>query len=173
MPTVVWRVAGAAGMILLAVTMGGMGPEAAPSSLVPLRTAALSPAGTPSFPAAAASPTRMVSPAASPLPLYTPIPVNAAVNVVGRLTLELTDRGFIPSRFECAVNEDIVVTLVNTGIRLHTFSIDELDVDVPVAPGQTVTVTMQAPPRLGHYTYSSTTPEDRTLGMMGTMTIFI
>jgi plastocyanin len=120
----------------------------------------------------AASPLAAGSPVAQ-LPLYTPIPVNEARNVVGRVTIELTDRGFIPSRFENAINQEIHFTFVNTGTRLHNFSIDELDVDVDVAPGATKTLTIPSPRRLGHYAYTSETPEDRALGMVGTMTIFI
>jgi hypothetical protein len=130
-------------------------------------------------PAAEATPSRTASPIAAatpqstPLPLYTPIPVNEARNVVGRLTIQLTDRGFIPSRFEQAINQPIDFTLVNIGTRRHTFTIDELDVDVALEPGETKTITIPSPRRLGHYTYYSDTPEDRALGMTGTMTIFI
>ena len=119
-----------------------------------------------------ASPAVVGSPAAPSEPLYTPIPVNEARNVVGRLTLRLTDRGFVPSRFECAINQDIAVTLVNAGTRPHGFSIDDLGVAVEVAPGETTTLTIR-PLRLGYFTYYSDTPEDRALGMIGTMTIFI
>jgi plastocyanin len=119
-----------------------------------------------------ASPAAFGSPRAAAGPLYTQIPVNEARNVVGRLVLQLTDRGFIPSRFECAINQDITVTLVNTGTRWHNFSIDELDVDVDVALGETTTLTIR-PLRLGYFTYVSDTPADRALGMQGTMTIFI
>ena len=119
-----------------------------------------------------ASPAMFGSPAASPVSLYTPIPVNEARNVVGRLTLQLTDRGFVPSRFECAINQDIAVTLVNSGTRPHNFSIDELGVDVDVNAGESTTVTIR-PLRLGYFTYFSDVPADRDLGMRGTMTIFI
>ena len=79
----------------------------------------------------------------------------------------------LPSRFEEAINQPVTFTLVNTGTRRHTFTIDELDVDVSVEPGETKTITIPSPRRLGHYTYYSDTPEDRALGMTGTMTIFI
>lgn len=115
----------------------------------------------------------IATPWATPLPLYTPIPVSAARNVVGQAKIELTDRGFIPSRFEQAINQPITFTLVNTGTRRHNFSIDELKVDVDVEPGETKTITIPSPRRLGEYTYYSNTPEDRALGMTGTMTIFI
>lgn len=117
--------------------------------------------------------TPLATPEATYPPLYTPIPVHEARNVVGRVTIELTDRGFIPSRFENAINQEITFTLVNTGSRLHTFTIDELDVDVAVAPGETKTLTIPSPPQLKRYVYYSTTPIDRALGMTGIMTIFI
>ena len=161
-------------------TRGWVGVALVPLAVALAALAGPSPAGkvTPATsPSPVASPAGTGSPAASPatgqLPLYTPIAVNEAVNVGRRFTMQLTDRGFVPSRFESAVNQDITVTLVNTGTRPHNFSIDELGVDVDVAPGQTVTVTIEAPPRLGHYTYYSDTPEDQALGMTGTMTIFI
>ncbi len=153
-----------AGLGLL-VGMAGMG-RAMGESASPVRLPGHD--GTP-----VASPPAVASPGATQPPLFTPIPVQAAINVVGKLRVEMTDRGFIPSRFECAVNEDIAVTLHNTGTRPHSFSIDELDVDVTVAPGQTKSFTIESPNRLGHYLYYSNTPEDRALGMVGTMTIFI
>jgi hypothetical protein len=114
------------------------------------------------------------TPEATPLPpLYTPIPPSAARNIIGRVTVELTDRGFIPSRFETAINQEITFTLVNTGTRPHTFTIDELGVDVALAPGETKMLTIPSPRRLGQYTYYSDTTTDRTLGMTGIMTIFI
>ena len=122
---------------------------------------------------AAAFPPAAASPSVTQPPLFTPIAVQDGINVVGKLTMELTDRGFMPSRFECAVNEDIAVTLRTTGTRPHSFSIDELDVDVTVGPGETATFIIESPNRLGHYAYFSNTPEDRALGMVGTMTIFI
>jgi Cupredoxin-like domain len=131
-----------------------------------------SPTNAQSSPVASPGASPAASPVGTPLPLYTPIPPSEARNVVGRLRMELTDRGFIPSRFECAINEDIVITLVNTGARPHTFTIDELDVNVPVQPGETKVITIR-PHRLGHYIYYSDTPEDRALGMKGIMSIFI
>jgi hypothetical protein len=125
----------------------------------------------PAMPSRLASP--IATPPATPLPLYTPIPPSEARNVVGRVTIELTDRGFIPSRFEEAINQPLTITLVNTGTRRHNFSIDALDIDVGVEPGQTTTFSIPSPTRLGHYTYYSDTPEDRALGMTGTMTVFI
>jgi hypothetical protein len=124
-------------------------------------------------PSRSASPSAAATPEATQLPLFTPIPVSEARNVVCRLTIMLTDRGFIPSRFDQAINQPITITLVNTGTRRHTFTIDELDVDIALEPGETKTITIPSPRRLGHYTYYSDTPEDRALGMTGTMTIFI
>ncbi len=151
----------AAAVIIALVIAAGM---ARPRTIASIR-AESSPAGTAS-PIAA-------TPRVTQLPLYTPIPVSEGRNVVGHATLYLTDRGFIPSRFEQAINQPITFTLVNSGARRHTFRIDELDVNVAVEPGETKTFTIPSPRRLGHYTYYSDTPEDRALGMTGTMTIFI
>lgn len=146
--------------LVLALVVAG----AATSSAAPLfETATPNPA----------TPLAAASPGAGPLPLYTPIPASAARNVVGRVTIELTDRGFVPSRFENAINQEITFTLVNSGTRPHTFTIDELDIDVALAPGETKTLTIPSPRRLGQYRYYSDTALDRELGMTGIMTIFI
>lgn len=163
---------GTALLIVLVLIVGGVGRGRATGSGGAFSVSRLDAAGTPAG-SPVTSPVAGASPAATHPPLYTPITVQEAINVVGKLKLEMTDRGFIPSRFECAVNEDIVATLTNTGTRSHTFSIDELDIEVAVGPGQTTTFTIESPNRLGHYTYYSNTPEDRAMGMAGTMSIFI
>src|SRR4051794_14260387 len=158
--TTLGAVVAAAGIIVLVMASG----MARPTAVAPIRAE--------SSPAGIASPIA-ATPQATQLPLYTPIPPSEARNVVGHVTIQLTDRGFIPSRFEQAINQPLTFTLVNTGIRRHTFRIDELGVDVDLEPGETKTVTIPSPRRLGHYTYYSDTPEDRALGMIGTITIFI
>src|SRR4051794_9574725 len=94
-----------------------------------------SPLNAQSSPVASPGASPAASPEGTPLPLYTPIPPSEARNAVGRVQIELTDRGFIPSRFESAINQDIVITLVNTGTRPHSFTIDELKVDELIPPG--------------------------------------
>jgi len=142
------RAAVAAASLIMALVLGLGWVQSTP-------VASMRGEGTPAAkatPPRAASPTATAMPQSTQLPLYTPIPISAARNVIGRVTIELTDRGFIPSRFENAINQPIVVTLNNTGTRRHTFTIDELDVDVALEPAETRTITMQSPRRLGHFT---------------------
>jgi plastocyanin len=113
-------------------------------------------------PIACPGPPPAATPAVAPRPLVT----------AGFVTIRLTDHGFDPSYFEAAVGQDVEVTLVNAGTRPHTFTIDALDVDVAVAPGETTTITIPLPP-LGEYTFVSTAPCDDGFGMTGRMTIFI
>jgi uncharacterized cupredoxin-like copper-binding protein len=113
----------------------------------------------------AASP--VASPAASPVTAGGPFEANI---IVGEITIELTDTGFEPSHFESAVGRDVTITLENTGSRPHNFTMDELDIDIDLDPGETATVEI-AMPKLGEYTYRSDLPGDEDFS--GTMVIFI
>jgi hypothetical protein len=114
------------------------------------------------------------SPAASPSPFASPSPVSLAghgsATVSHDVTIQLTDRGFVPNYIQSTSGHDLNVTLVNTGIRRHGFTIDQLDIDITLDPGQTRTVVVH-PAGLDDYTYLSTAPGDD--GMTGTLTFYI
>jgi len=82
----------------------------------------------------------------------------------------VTDAGFVPIHFESAVGRDVTITLINTGSRPHTFTMQGFDIDIDLAPGETASVEILQPP-IGDYRYTSDAPGDEDL--VGTMTIFI
>jgi hypothetical protein len=115
------------------------------------------------------------SPAASPSPVASPSPASLAghgsATVSHDVTVELTDGGFVPNYIQSTSGHDLNVTLVNTGTRRHGFTIDRLDVDVMLDPGQTKTVVIHPSAGEGDFTYESTAPGDN--GMTGTLTFYI
>lgn len=92
--------------------------------------------------------------------------------VGGVIEIRMTERGFDPQAFQIAVGHHIEVTLVNLDTRPHTFTMESLDVDVTVEPGQTERITISAP-RYGDYIYVSTAPCDVGPEWRGLMRIFL
>ncbi|HET8524092.1 MAG TPA: cupredoxin domain-containing protein, partial [Thermomicrobiales bacterium] len=66
-------------------------------------------------------------------------------------------------------NTDVVLTLTNVGSVPHNFSIDELHISVDLDPGETTTVTINAP--AGTYQYYCNIPGHRISGMVGTLIV--
>lgn len=85
------------------------------------------------------------------------------------VTVVSVDIDFNPNEFIIPANTDVTVTLPNEGVAEHTFVIDELEINVSIAPGATETVTINAP--AGTYTYYCDVPGHRAQGMEGTMTV--
>lgn len=119
------------------------------------------------------------TPTASPeaSPVATPAASPAAVDlgpstqiIVGEITIEITDDAIIPRHFESAVGRDITITVVNAGNQPHNFTIEELDIDIDLDPGDEQTVEIEQPP-IGDYRYYSDLPGDEALE--GVMTVFI
>jgi plastocyanin len=84
--------------------------------------------------------------------------------------IDLVDIAFNPKGFSIRANTPTVITLVNQGVAVHTFDIDELNVHSgDLQPGQSTTVTIDAPP--GTYAYFCAIPGHREAGMVGTLTV--
>jgi glucose/arabinose dehydrogenase/plastocyanin len=84
-------------------------------------------------------------------------------------TVELVDIAFVPDELTIPANTDVTVSLPNTGAALHTFTIEELGIDVEVVPGDTGSATINAP--AGTYDYICTVPGHKEAGMVGTLTV--
>ena len=63
----------------------------------------------------------------------------------------------------------MTVTLPNEGVTLHNFSLDALGISVDIAPGETKTVTINAP--AGTYEYYCNVPGHKEAGMTGTLIV--
>ncbi|MEA2522936.1 MAG: Cupredoxin-like domain [Thermomicrobiales bacterium] len=116
------------------------------------------------------------SPAASPTaatPVATTPPARGArqsVSTAGKVTIYLTDQGFMPSYVESTNGHPLIITLVNSGTRPHAFRIDALGIAETLAPGETKTITIENPD-LGDFTYVSDAPGDE--GMQGRLAFYI
>jgi uncharacterized cupredoxin-like copper-binding protein len=117
-----------------------------------------------------ASPTAMASPSASPTGCET-------TPATGGQTITMVDIAFQPNTVTIPANTDVTITLTNTGVTMHNFSVNDhnnpnvknLGISVNVQPGQTQTVTVNAP--AGDYYFYCNVPGHEEAGMHGTLTV--
>jgi uncharacterized cupredoxin-like copper-binding protein/mono/diheme cytochrome c family protein len=119
--------------------------------------------GYPTFPPAPA-------PAGGAAP--TPAPAGAGgeagdVATSDQFTVESHDIAFVPTEIEVPSDTEVTILLPNLGASPHNFSIDELDISVDIAPGETKEVTITAPE--GEYEYYCNIPGHKEAGMVGTL----
>jgi uncharacterized cupredoxin-like copper-binding protein/mono/diheme cytochrome c family protein len=76
---------------------------------------------------------------------------------------------FEPTEVTIPADTDVPFTLPNDGVTLHNFSIDELGIDVDIAPGATEEVVINAP--AGTYEYYCNVPGHKAAGMVGTLIV--
>ena len=93
----------------------------------------------------------------------------SAAATAASATIESYDIYFEPKELTIPAGTDVTVTLPNDGMTLHNFSIDALDINVDIAPGETKTVTINAP--AGSYEYYCNVPGHKPAGMVGTLTV--
>jgi plastocyanin len=100
----------------------------------------------------------------------TTVPVGTpAVASTAGASVESYDIYFDPKELTIPAGTDVTVTLPNEGVTLHNFSIDALGISVDIGPGETKTVTINAP--AGSYEYYCNVPGHREAGMVGTLTV--
>jgi uncharacterized cupredoxin-like copper-binding protein len=83
--------------------------------------------------------------------------------------IQLLDIRFDPKDVTIPANTDVTFTLTNNGVAPHNFSIDQLHIDQDVQPGETKTVTVNAP--AGTYQFYCNVPGHKEAGMIGTLTV--
>jgi len=83
--------------------------------------------------------------------------------------VEAYDIYFEPKELSIPANTDVTVQVPNEGAALHNFSIDELGIDVDIAPGATEEVVINAP--AGEYQFYCNVPGHKQAGMVGTLTV--
>jgi plastocyanin len=84
------------------------------------------------------------------------------------VTVESYDIYFEPAELSIPADTDVTVQLPNEGVTPHNFSIDELGIDVDIAPGATEETVINAP--AGTYEYYCNIPGHKQAGMVGTLT---
>ena len=85
------------------------------------------------------------------------------------ISVESYDIYFEPTELAIPADTDVTVTLPNVGVTLHNFAIDELGIDVDIAPGATEETVINAP--AGTYEYYCNVPGHKQAGMLGTLTV--
>ena len=85
------------------------------------------------------------------------------------LVVESYDIYFEPEELSIPADSDVTVQLPNVGAALHNFSIDELGIDVDIAPGATEETVINAP--AGEYEFYCNVPGHKAAGMLGTLTV--
>jgi uncharacterized cupredoxin-like copper-binding protein len=138
-----------------------------------ITNAALPATATPAAPASPAA----TEPAAQPTQPAQPTATSGGGGSQAQtaVTVEMVDIAFKPTEFTIPANTDVTITLKNSGATTHNFSITDhnnpnvknLGISVDVDPGQTKTVTVNAPS--GDYYYFCNIPGHEQAGMHGTM----
>jgi plastocyanin len=146
-------------------------PEASPTEMVP--PAVTSPEASPTevvpppVTTTEASPTEAASPEGSPSPEASPMGSPSPTS--NAAAIRLLDVRFDPNEITIAADTDVAVTLTNDGAAPHNFSIDELGIDIDVAPGDEAVALINAP--AGEYRFYCNVPGHETAGMVGTLTV--
>ena len=122
-------------------------------------------------PAGAATPAGRLRPAPVAAPRQ---PVRVATQpaaAAARRPVEIVahDIYFEPKEVTIPANTDVTVVLPNDGVTPHNFSIDELGIDVDIAPGETEETVINAP--AGEYEYYCNIPGHKEAGMVGTLIV--
>ncbi len=98
-------------------------------------------------------------PAGTPAAAGSPVGASSAMT-----TVETVSFAFQPAQFTIPAGSDVQVTVTNPSDVEHTFTIEELGINVEVHPGETKTVTINAQP--GEYTYICKYHPDRMTGTL-------
>jgi outer membrane protein assembly factor BamB/plastocyanin len=85
------------------------------------------------------------------------------------LLIDMVDIAFVPDEFTIEADTDVVIDFINTGVAVHDFTIDELDIKIVLNPGEEGELTINAP--AGTYEFYCSVPGHRQAGMVGTMTV--
>jgi len=86
----------------------------------------------------------------------------------GALEVQTSNVSFVPDSLQAASGQ-VTVAVRNRDLFWHTFTIDELGVDLRAPVGRLQSATFEAPP--GTYSYYCRIPGHARLGMRGTLTL--
>jgi uncharacterized cupredoxin-like copper-binding protein len=121
---------------------------------------------------AAAPPAGVATPAGSPSAPAAPAaasPEAAGAAAAQSVEVVAYDIYFEPKEVTIPANTDVTVMLPNDGAAPHNFSIDELGIDIDIAPGETQETVINAP--AGEYEYYCNVPGHKEAGMVGTLIV--
>lgn len=85
------------------------------------------------------------------------------------ITIEMTEMAFDPAAIEIPAGEPVNLAVTNLGAMFHDLTIDELDLQIGVDSGETVTVGLEVD-EPGEYEFYCSVPGHASAGMRGTLT---
>jgi uncharacterized cupredoxin-like copper-binding protein len=118
---------------------------------------------------AAAAPAGPATPAGAPAAPAAGSPATTGTAAAQSVEFVAYDIYFEPKEVTIPANTDVTAVIRNDGAAPHNFSIDELGIDVDVAPGETKETVINAP--AGEYEYYCNVPGHKEAGMVGTLTV--
>jgi uncharacterized cupredoxin-like copper-binding protein len=118
---------------------------------------------------AAAAPAGAATPAAAPAEPAAASPTTAGAAAPQTVEVVSYDIYFEPSEVTIPANTDVTFVLPDDGVTLHNFSIDELGIDVDIAPGESPETVINAP--AGEYVFYCNVPGHKEAGMVGTLIV--
>lgn len=89
---------------------------------------------------------------------------------IKEIKIEAFSFGYTPGELQAKAGEAIKLTITNSSGIPHTFTIDELQVDVRLSPGKTKTIEF-TPNKAGDFSYYCTIPGHKAAGMFGDLIV--
>ena len=92
----------------------------------------------------------------------------------GSIVIKETEMKFTPSNITVQAGQTVNIKLVNDGVVMHDFTIDDLDgqqVSKPLDPGKSTTFSLTAPTTAGTINFYCSQPGHKAAGMSGTITV--
>ena len=92
----------------------------------------------------------------------------------GAIVIKETEMKFTPSNITVNAGQTVTIKLVNDGVVMHDFTIDDLNgqqVTKPLDPGRSTTFSLTAPDAAGTINFYCSQPGHRAAGMSGTITV--
>jgi len=96
-------------------------------------------------------------------------PAASAAESAEGVTIEAVDIDWNPNAMTIPADTDVTIMIPNTGFALHTFVIEEAEINVAIDPGDTQEVVVNLP--AGTYTFICDVPGHEEAGMVGTLTV--
>src|SRR5215218_4593001 len=118
---------------------------------------------------AAAAPAGAATPAGAPEAPAAGSPAATGAEAAQSVEFVGYDIYFEPKEVTISANMDVAAVIRNDGAAPHNFSIDELGIDIDVAPGETQETVINAP--AGEYEYYCNVPGHKEAGMVGTLIV--
>jgi plastocyanin len=97
-------------------------------------------------------------------------PPSQAIPDADEITIEMTEMAFDPATIEVTAGESVNLVVTNRGEVFHDLTIDALDLQIGVDPGQTATAGLEVD-EPGEYEYHCSVPGHTEAGMQGTLTV--